>query len=84
MNGKPEAGKVLSNLNSPPASLPSTYFNILLPVGGGGISLLLICLPKLCFISASLSSYAATDLMEPKQNDGVKPPGKKNLLKITN
>lgn len=81
MNGKPEASKVLSNLNSSPASLPATYFNILLPVGGN--SLPFISLPTLYFIAASLSGYAATDLMEPKQNDGVKPPGKKNLLKIT-
>lgn len=38
----------------------------------------------LYFISASLSGYAATELMVPMGNDDVKPPGKKNLLKITN
>lgn len=36
------------------------------------------------FISVSLPGCTATELMVPKRNNNVKPPGKKNLLKITN
>lgn len=86
INGNPETGKGPSNLNSFPASLPSTYFLKISYSRLGGISLLCSRLPVPCFISASLSGYTATELMVPKRNNDVKPPGKEvmTFLKITN